>query len=247
MRTILSLFITAFCTLASSAAEQFITFQPAKGDDFAIVDNSRPVAIYVDPAADDAVKIAAKSLAADFGRVSGTDATLMNSPQSNCIIVGTIGSPVIDRMIKAKHIDVKQLKGKNEKYLLQVIDNPAEGVDRALVIAGSDRRGAVYGIYELSRQMGVSPWYWWADVPVTHRDNVSVTPGVFTDGEPAVKYRGLFLNDEAPCLTSWVKNHYGTPYGDHRFYADVFELLLRLKGNFMWPAMWSWAFYADDP
>ncbi|MDE6457041.1 MAG: hypothetical protein K2L31_00395, partial [Muribaculum sp.] len=128
MRTILSLFITAICTLASSAAEQFITFQPAKGDDFAIVDNSRPVAIYVDPAADDAVKIAAKSLAADFGRVSGTDATLMDTPKSNCIIVGTIGSPVIDRMIKAKHIDVKQLKGKNEKYLLQVIDNPRQDV-----------------------------------------------------------------------------------------------------------------------
>ena len=71
--------------------------------------------------------------------------------------------------------------------------------------------------------------------------------GTYTDGEPAVRYRGIFLNDEAPCLTSWVKNTYGTDYGDHRFYQRVFELVLRLRGNMMWPAMWGWAFYADDP
>ena len=116
-----------------------------------------------------------------------------------------------------------------------------------MVIAGSDRRGTVYGIYELSRQMGVSPWYWWMDVPVTKRDYVGILPGQYTDGEPAVEFRGLFLNDEAPCLTSWVKNTFGTDYGDHRFYAKVFELILRLKGNMLWPAMWGWAFYADDP
>ena len=95
--------------------------------------------------------------------------------------------------------------------------------------------------------MGVSPWYWWMDVPVTKRDYVGVLPGQYTDGEPAVEFRGLFLNDEAPCLTSWVKNTFGTDYGDHRFYAKVFELILRLRGNMLWPAMWGWAFYADDP
>lgn len=247
MRTSLSLLVIAICALVATGAEQFVTFQPAGDSPFAVVENAKPVAIYVDPAADEAVKIAARSLAADFARVTGTEAILADTPQNVGIITGTIGNPLIDRLIKEKRIDGKELKGKREKYLLQVIDNPAEGIDRALVIAGSDRRGTVYGIYELSRQMGVSPWYWWADAPVTHRDNVYVTPGVFTDGEPAVKYRGIFLNDEAPCLTSWVKNHYGTSYGDHRFYADVFELLLRLKANFMWPAMWGWAFYADDP
>ena len=149
----------------------------------------------------------------------------------------TCGTPVIDRLIEKGAIDGPALKGKYEKYLLTVVSNPAPGVDEALVIAGSDRRGTVYGIYELSEQMGVSPWYWWADVPVARRNNVYIKPGVYTDGEPAVKYRGIFLNDEAPCLTGWVKNHYGTGYGDHRFYADVFELILRLKGNFMWPAM----------
>jgi len=82
---------------------------------------------------------------------------------------------------------------------------------------------------------------------VCHRDYVGILPGQFTDGEPAVEFRGLFLNDEAPCLTSWVKHTFGTNYGDHRFYAKVFELILRLKGNMLWPAMWGWAFYADDP
>ena len=94
--------------------------------------------------------------------------------------------------------------------------------------------------------MGVSPWYDWADVPVEHHDSIFVNKGIYTDGEPAVRYRGIFLNDEAPCLTSWVKNTYGTEYGDHRFYQRVFELVLRLRGNMMWPAMWGWAFYADD-
>lgn len=84
------------------------------------------------------------------------------------------------------------------------------------------------------------------DVPVVKRAEAYILPGIYTDGEPAVKYRGIFLNDEAPCLTSWVKQYYGTDFGDHRFYAQVCELILRLKGNFLWPAMWGWAFYADD-
>lgn len=132
------------------------------------------------------------------------------------------------------------IQGKREKFIITLIDGQ-------LVIAGSDRRGTIYGIYELSQQMGVSPWYDWADVPVEHHDSIFVNKGIYTDGEPAVRYRGIFLNDEAPCLTSWVKNTYGTRYGDHRFYQRVFELVLRLRGNMMWPAMWGWAFYADDP
>lgn len=157
------------------------------------------------------------------------------------IIVGTIGhSAAIDQLVKQKRINGNLLKGKREKFIITLIDGQ-------LVIAGSDRRGTIYGIYELSQQMGVSPWYDWADVPVEHHDSIFVHKGIYTDGEPAVRYRGIFLNDEAPCLTSWVKNTYGTGYGDHRFYQRVFELVLRLRGNMMWPAMWGWAFYADDP
>lgn len=129
-------------------------------------------------------------------------------------------------MVKAGQIDGKLLRGKREAYVITVVGDQ-------LVIAGSDRRGTVYGIYELSRQIGVSPWYDWADVPIAHHDRLFVNKGVYTDGEPAVRYRGLFLNDEAPCLTTWVKNTYGTNYGDHRFYSRVFELILRLKGNYL--------------
>jgi hypothetical protein len=166
----------------------------------------------------------------------------------NVIIAGTIGkSALIDELIAKKLLDANELKGKWEKFIIKTIDNPMPGVERALVIAGSDKRGTIYGIYDLSEQMGVSPWYWWADVPVQKKESIFVAPGTYTKGEPAVKYRGIFINDEAPCLTTWVKNTYGTDYGDHKFYARVFELILRLKGNYLWPAMWSWAFYADDP
>ncbi len=169
-------------------------------------------------------------------KVTGVKPAISNTHPT--ILIGTIGcSQQIDQWVKSG--ELKELKGKHEKYIIQTIDDQ-------LVIAGSDKRGTVFGIYELSQQMGVSPWYWWADVPVVKHQNLFVKRGSYTDGEPAVRYRGLFLNDEAPCLTSWVKNTFGTNYGDHRFYEKVFELILRLKGNFLWPAMWSWAFYADD-
>jgi hypothetical protein len=118
-------------------------------------------------------------------------------------------------------------------------------VASALVIAGSDKRGTIYGIYDLSEQIGVSPWHFWADVPVVHKDALFVKAGRYGEGEPAVKYRGIFLNDEAPALSGWVKEKYGTY--NHQFYEKVFELILRLKGNYLWPAMWGSAFNEDDP
>ncbi|HBX88136.1 MAG TPA: glycosyhydrolase, partial [Marinilabiliaceae bacterium] len=128
-------------------------------------------------------------------------------------------SRYIKELIKKGKINGEELKGKNEKYLMAVVDKPLSGVKEALVIAGSDKRGAIYGIYELSEQIGVSPWYDWADVPVVPNQNLSITRGTYTAGEPVVEYRGIFLNDEAPSLTSWVYNTYGTDYGDHRFYS----------------------------
>ena len=164
------------------------------------------------------------------------------------IIVGTLGkNKLIDQLVKAKKIDVSELKGKWESFVITTIENPQPGTKKSLVIVGSDKRGTIFGVYELSQQLGVSPWYWRADVPAKQRQSAYVLPGRYASGEPKVKFRGLFINDEAPCLTSWVKNTYGTDHGDHRFYARVFELILRLKGNYLWPAMWGWAFYADDP
>ena len=136
----------------------------------------------------------------------------------------------------------KTLRANGESFVITTIANPAKNVKNSLVIVGSDKRGTIYGIYELSKQLGVSPWYWWADVPAKKRASAYITSGRFASGEPKVKYRGIFINDEAPCLTSWVKNTYGTDYGDHRFYARVFELILRLKGNYLWPAMWGLGF-----
>ncbi|MFY7814551.1 MAG: glycosyl hydrolase 115 family protein [Chryseobacterium taeanense] len=218
-----------------------------KPGNFPLIENGVPGKILIDENDDSAVKIAVANLQKDFERVSGRQAEMMFTSQGNrLIIIGSLGSKYIKMLIKNGKINEKELKNKNEKYIMTVVNNPLPGVDEALVIVGSDRRGTVYGTYELSEQIGVSPWYDWADVPVIKHQNLSIKPGKYTAGEPAVKYRGIFLNDEAPCLTTWVYNTYGTRYGDHRFYARVFELLLRLRANYLWPAMWSWSFYADD-
>ena len=232
-------------TISMSAADRFVDF---KQGDLLLNANNR-VEIYMDTNDCKGVSYAAHALLKDIKTVSGTTATLTSDAgflkkadtARPTILVGTIGhSTAIDQLVKQKRINGNLLKGKREKFIITLIDGQ-------LVIAGSDRRGTIYGIYELSQQMGVSPWYDWADVPVEHHDSIFVNKGIYTDGEPAVRYRGIFLNDEAPCLTSWVKNTYGTEYGDHRFYQRVFELVLRLRGNMMWPAMWGWAFYADVP
>ena len=217
--------------IAVCAADKFVVFQPSAN---AISLNN--AGIVFDTREHSCVQLAIANLKQDFERVTGKKGL---NGDATTIIIGTVGTnKQIDQWVK-KGI-LRDLKGKTEKYIIKTIDGQ-------LVIAGSDKRGTVFGIYELSKQMGVSPWYYWADVPVVKRENIYVLPGEYTDGEPNVRYRGIFLNDEAPCLTSWVKNTFGTNYGDHRFYEKVFELILRLKGNFLWPAMWGWAFYADDP
>lgn len=249
-KCLITLLLAAFAGAAQIEAidNKGISFNELSADRFTVIADGRPTAILADEADNVAIQIALKSLQKDFKAVSGNEAQVVYEPNAGrMIIVGSIDSKYISQIIKSKKIDKKELQGKNEKYIMTVVKDPLKGVSEALVIAGSDRRGTVYGIYELSEQIGVSPWYFWADTPIEHKDNVSLQPGKYTAGEPAVKYRGIFLNDEAPCLTSWVKNYYGTDNGGHEFYADVFELILRLRGNFMWPAMWGWAFYADDP
>ena len=225
----------SFCLIipqSAKAADQFVTFQP-KAETWQL---QQPTISYA-AAEHSCVQLAATNLQNDFLQVTGQKPALNEAAPT--ILIGTVGvNKQIDALVKQGAL--RDLKGKTEKYIIKTIGNQ-------LVIAGSDKRGTVYGIYELSRQIGVSPWYYWADVPIEKHNNLYIQKGEFTDGEPAVRYRGLFLNDEAPCLTSWVKNTFGTNYGDHHFYAKVFELILRLKGNYLWPAMWGWAFYADDP
>jgi len=205
---------------------------------FSLIEKGQPAAVVTDPADFGGVLIAAETLREDFARVCGTKAPDREGPRT--LYCGTKDSPLIRRLAADGRIDTSPLEGQYETYILRVEAETA-------IIAGADLRGTIYGIYEVSEQMGVSPWYDWADVPVRQAGDLSLGSGTFTVPEPAVRYRGIFLNDEAPCLTTWVFNTYGTRYGDHRFYARVFELLLRLRANFLWPAMWSWSFYADDP
>ena len=224
--------------------EKFVFEENPGNAYFPLISNSQPVPIVSDISDYPGVHHAIKNLIDDFRRVSSN---LPNQETANqVLIIGTVGkSAIINRLIKEGKIKGADLTNKNEKYLIQIVENPSEGIESALVIAGSDKRGTIYGIYELSAQIGVSPWYYWADVPVRHQDNLYVKPGVYTEGEPAVRYRGIFLNDEAPALTGWSRATFGG--FNHHFYEKVFELLLRLKANYLWPAMWGSAFYDDDP
>ena len=228
--------IALLSSIGLNAADRFVSFH--QGD--LLLNPSNQISIYQDANDCKGISYAVQALVKDIQNVCGSKAVVSTDATQPNIVIGTLGhSAAIDQLAKKKLINVNLLKGKREKFIITIVNNQ-------LVIAGSDRRGTIYGIYELSQQMGVSPWYDWADVPVEHHDSIFVNKGVYSDGEPAVRYRGIFLNDEAPCLTSWVKNTYGTGYGDHRFYQRVFELVLRLRGNMMWPAMWGWAFYSDD-
>jgi hypothetical protein len=188
-------------------------------------------------------------LGRDVGRITGHDALVMKdaaSAENEVVLIGTIGkSPLIDELVREHKLDVSGIAGMWESAVTTVVDRPMPGVRRALVIAGADKRGTIYGIYDLSEQIGVSPWFWWADVRVPHAEALYVKPGRYVQPVPAVKYRGIFFNDEAPALSGWTKEKFGGM--NSQFYTKVFELLLRLKANFLWPAMWNNAFATDDP
>lgn len=195
----------------------------------------------------DGVIRAIGDLQSDLEKVSGTKPQLSTGKfeSETAIIIGTIGhSEIIDKLIENNKINVSDIKGKWETFIIQSVTNPLNGVKQALIITGSDKRGTIFGIYDLAEKIGVSPWYWWADVPVEKSKSLFVIPGRYTLGEPKVKYRGIFINDEAPALTGWATEKFGG--FNHQFYSHVFELILRLKGNFLWPAMWGSAFYDDD-
>jgi hypothetical protein len=191
---------------------------------------------------------AATNLGVDLGRVTGVAPEVLTDQTpaaGGMVLIGTLGkSPLLDQLVSDGKIDVTDIAGRWESWLLEAVDAPLPGVDRALVIAGSDKRGTIYGIYDLSAQIGVSPWYWWADVPVPEQSTLYVLPGRHGEGEPAVKYRGLFINDENPSLLGWVNQKFGG--FKQPFYEEVFELMLRLRANYLWPAQWGKAFNDDD-
>ncbi len=217
-------------------------------DRFALIHGGHPAWVIADPGADPAVRRVADALALDLGRAGGTDAPRADSiddATGPVVFIGVVGnSPVIDALASEGKLDTSSLAGRWEAFQVAVVEAPWPGVARALVIAGADRRGAVFGAYDLAGRIGVSPWYWFADVPVRRRDDVFVTPGVREDA-PGVRYRGIFINDENPAFSSWAEHRFGGINAD--LYERVFELILRLKGNTLWPAMWApKAFHLDD-
>ncbi len=240
--------ITSAKSFAAIGDECYVEFSPATGS-FPLVVNGKAAPLLVDAQDHAGVLRAIDDLKSDIARVTGVSAPVIRDEAAahpTAVIVGTIGkSRVIDRLIRERKIDVTAISGKWEASLVQVAEAPLPGIDRALVIAGSDKRGTIYGIYGLSEQIGVSPWYWWADVPVRKRAALFVRAGRFVQAAPVVRYRGIFLNDEAPALTNWAKEKFGG--FNHEFYGHVFELILRLRGNYLWPAMWGSAFNDDDP
>ena len=225
----------------------YLTIDRGEGE-FAVVEDGKPCSILVDGSDHPGVLKIAELFKKDISVVSGKETELMKgegSRSDKLIIVGTAGrSKLIDQLAAQGKIDISSLNGNWEQFLIIPVQKPMEGVKEGLVIAGSDKRGTIFGMFELSRQMGVSPWYWWADAPVKVRKNIFVKPGIHTEGEPKVKYRGIFINDEDPALSGWVREKFGG--FNHQFYEKVFELILRMKGNYLWPAMWGKSLWDDD-
>jgi hypothetical protein len=214
-----------------------------------LIRKGAPAAVYVDATADPAVRHAAEGLRGDLGRVSSGEAAKLSNvskAEGPTVIIGVLGaSPVIDGLVKSGKLKTENLAGQWEGFRQVVVERPLPNIPRALVIVGADRRGAVYGAYDLSERIGVSPWAWWADVPVARKTDLFLTAGARAD-HPRVKYRGFFINDEDPAFSGWAKKKFGGINAD--LYGHVFELMLRLKGNYLWPAMWApKAFNDDDP
>jgi hypothetical protein len=243
--------------------QRYIAFSHQSGG-LTLAEGGKAATLCVDSQDWPGVVRAAGDLQADLERVTKAKPALENAVPARAdeiVIIGTIGhSPLIDRLVSAGKLDVVAVRGKWEAWISQVVVHPAPGIERALVITGSDKRGTIYGIYDLSEQIGVSPWYWWGDVTPERRDALFVKGGRVVHGSPAVKYRGIFLNDEAPDLTNWVRAKFGDaapsenppiPKGianyNSEFYRRLFEVILRLRGNYLWPAMWNNAFNEDDP
>ena len=224
-----------------------VCLTPSEGN-FKLISKGQAAAVILETSADPAIQRAIKNFAEDLTRVSGKKTQLLKNPNAikqPAVLIGVSGeSPLIDDLVNAGKLDISLLTGQWEAYQVVVVNNPWPKVQNALVIVGSDRRGAIYGAYDVSQQIGVSPWYWFADVPIPTKSQVYITSGIRGD-KPTVRYRGIFINDEDPALSSWAKKRFGGVNAD--MYEKVFELILRLKGNYIWPAMWGKSFHTDDP
>ncbi len=222
---------------------------------FPLVSKGKATTVVVSSADHPGVVRVAGDLRADIERVTGIKPALaldVIPDDREVVLIGSLGrSPLVDDLVATGRLDATGIAGRWETSLTESVST---GSARALVITGSDPRGTIFGAYDLSRQIGVSPWHWWDDVPVGHRDELHVSSGRHSLGTPFVKYRGIFINDENPALGTWAPRYFGPghapghPWGfNHGFWEKVFETVLRLRGNYVWPAVWGRAFAEDDP
>lgn len=215
---------------------------------FAIADEQGVSMIYVDSKDEVLIQKSAVWMQQDVEMVTGKKllvTTDLPSSAKSIILIGTIEkSNLIQQLIRQKKINVDKIINRWDAYLVQTIANPFKGINSALVITGGNKRGVAYGVLEISKHIGVSPWYWWADVPVKKNNSLYIKANTVITDAPKVKYRGIFINDEAPAFSGWTKEKFGG--FNHLMYEKMFELILRLKGNYLWPAMWGNAFNDDD-
>jgi hypothetical protein len=236
------------CTAQVWAGDSYISTKSSQGS-FPLVAEGQSASLYLSTQDYPGVLKVAGHLQTDIKNVTGVEPKIITDKynENSIVIIGTIGkNPLVDKLIEEKKINAEEVVDRWDTFGLQTVENPLPNVDYALVIFGSNKRGTIYGMYDLSSQIGVSPWYWWADAPIQKKAELYVKPGFYSPGEPKVKYRGIFINDEAPALRNWAKEKFGDL--NHKFYEKVFELILRNKGNYLWPAMWiPTAFHDDDP
>lgn len=233
-------------TIIFAQTDRFISFKKEKNT-VEVVGQSQVTPIVMSQQEQEGIQKVVSDLQHDLEKVTGKQSKIINNlPESGSVIlVGNEQSnPFIKSLVIQKKVDLSFLKEKWDMPLLVTVDNPFPGIETAVIITGSNKRGIIYAMYEFSEQIGVSPWYFWADVPIEKQERIYIKKGKFTAGEPKVKYRGIFINDEQPALGGWVTENFGG--FNHEFYEHVFELILRLKGNYLWPAMWGQSLWDDD-
>ncbi len=245
--------VTAVPPQITNSAPPVTDPTPLPQKPFTLAEGFGYVSIYIDDTGDDyeGLSLVADSFAGDIEQVLTSECRpdVVTDPgdiMGTAIYAGSIGNnQVIDSLIAAGKLDVSAIQGKRETYKIQIVDQPSPGIERGLVVVGSDKRGTIYGLYHISELIGVSPWIFWADAVPDKKDSIVLEASELnvTSKEPSVKYRGIFLNDEAPSLTGWVNAKF-KGYNEE-FYKHVYELILRCKGNYLWPAMWSNNFSED--
>lgn len=235
------------------AALADLRFSSAQNGGFPLVGKDIKADILIDAGDDEVVSTVAQCVASDVKAVTGQGLDVCGVPGKGqaLVIAGTIGqSRWIDSLVAEAIVDTAGVAGQWEAYRLQLVQKPMEGVEQALVVMGGTPRGTAYGLFEISRRIGVSPYIWWADVAP------APMPGIYVEGDktqaeaPSVKYRGLFINDEDWAMLPWAKKTFDVAYGNigPNIYDKVMELLLRLRGNCLWPAKHqsSRAFWSSD-